>query len=541
MSFEPTTIEHLGIKMYSKLPMAISELIANSYDADADVVKVKLYENKDEKKIIVEDDGFGMSFNDVNEYFLRIGRNRRKSGELTTPKGRVVTGKKGLGKLAFFGIGKTIQIETIKENSTEKVKFILDWDELIGTYNKEYEPKFFIDSTDKNKKGTTITLSNLKRKTSFDINSLAKSISNLFIFFNDKFKILITLNDNYQIEVNEKMKYENISVEFEWDYQDLVKALEFEYESKELIKGKIFSSEKPLQPGLRGITLYANGRLVNAPEFFGASESSHAYSYLTGWLEVDYLDNLEEDVISTNRQSLNWDIVKVEQLREYLRHLMLFLERDWRKKRKEKREQDIKQKTDVNITEWFEKVPKPILDRLEPIVTSIVDNSELPVREQTISIKNLHQLIPEYPYFHWRHLHSTIKEAAEKDYKNKDYYRAFIEAMKRYINLVRAKSGSQQSNDSALMSDVFGVSRVLSVTKKYKKPDGMEFSISTKENIEDGQKFLSMGLIRGGRNPVSHEEIQDLRESDLFSEKDCLDALSLLSHLMKRLENAESS
>ncbi len=47
-----------------------------------------------------------------------------------------------------------------------------------------------------------------------------------------------------------------------------------------------------------------------------------------------------------------------------------------------------------------------------------------------------------------------------------------------------------------------------------------------------------MGIVAGGRNPVSHEEIKDLRDSDLFSEKDCLDGLSLLSHLMKRLENA---
>ena len=35
MSFDPHTIEHLGVKMYSVLPNAIAELIANAYDADA--------------------------------------------------------------------------------------------------------------------------------------------------------------------------------------------------------------------------------------------------------------------------------------------------------------------------------------------------------------------------------------------------------------------------------------------------------------------------------------------------------------------------
>ena len=45
-------------------------------------------------------------------------------------------------------------------------------------------------------------------------------------------------------------------------------------------------TKKPLKPGLRGISLFANGRLVNAAEFFGVSESSHAFSYFTGWLDV---------------------------------------------------------------------------------------------------------------------------------------------------------------------------------------------------------------------------------------------------------------
>ena len=35
MSFDPQTIEHLGVKMYSQIPNAVAELIANSYDADA--------------------------------------------------------------------------------------------------------------------------------------------------------------------------------------------------------------------------------------------------------------------------------------------------------------------------------------------------------------------------------------------------------------------------------------------------------------------------------------------------------------------------
>ena len=41
------------------------------------------------------------------------------------------------------------------------------------------------------------------------------------------------------------------------------------------------------------------------------------------------------------------------------------------------------------------------------------------------------------------------------------------------------------------------------------------------------------------RNPLAHEEIKDLKNSSLFTEKDCLDALGLLSHLQRRLEESE--
>ena len=74
MSFDPHTIEHLGIKMYSVLPNAIAELIANAYDAEAHIVYIKLYDIQNDKRIVVTDDGIGMSFDEINNNFLRIGR-----------------------------------------------------------------------------------------------------------------------------------------------------------------------------------------------------------------------------------------------------------------------------------------------------------------------------------------------------------------------------------------------------------------------------------------------------------------------------------
>lgn len=96
MTFMPSTIEHLGARLYSTIPPIIAELVANSLDADAHTIRIRL-EDMDEKRVIVSDDGIGMSFDDINNKFLRIGRNRRldrHAGGDVSPSGRRVIGKR---------------------------------------------------------------------------------------------------------------------------------------------------------------------------------------------------------------------------------------------------------------------------------------------------------------------------------------------------------------------------------------------------------------------------------------------------------------
>ncbi len=537
MSFDPKTIEHLGIKMYSHLPNAIAELIANAYDACATEVLIHLIDKEDEKKIIIMDNGEGMRFEEINEKFLVIGRNRRKEGEIITVCGRMATGKKGLGKLAFFGIGETIVIETCKKG--EKTKFILDWQELINTTGVPYKPKYEITECNKFEKGTKITLLKLKRKSKFNLESLIKGIAGLFNFLDD-FNVFIQLNDNKKILIDNKLKYNDIDMEFEWIFPKWLKTknlCDYEYNSR--IKGKIITSKYPLKPGLRGITLFANGRLVNKAEFFANSESSHFFSYVTGWLDIDFIDEWEEDVISTNRQSLDWENNKIQKLRDFLSIVINEIHKEWREQRKEKKHKNFKNKTKIDFKEWYSKTPFKIKEKLEPVIEKIIEESELGEKETGEIIKNLHELLPEYTYYHYRFIHPEIAEISKKFYEQKNYYGAVLEAIKRYINKVSEKSLKYDIPELQLVSSVFGKKGVLKTVQKYKRLNGNDFRLTTKENIEEGQKFLSMGIIKGVRHPVAHEEITDLRESGMFTEKDCLDILSLVSHLMRRLDDVE--
>lgn len=536
MSFDPHTIEHLGIKMYSVLPNAIAELVANAYDAEAQNVHIKLYDKNGNKKILVIDDGVGMSFDEINNKFLRIGRKRRNDDNGMSPNGlRKVTGRKGLGKLAFFGIGDTIKIQTFKDGQC--VDFTLNWQELTNTRDSAYKPQFKISTCDKRQHGTIIELCDLKRKSDFDKEGLAISLSKLFNLFDNTFKVDISYNDDEALLIDDKLKYNNIPTEISWDIPN--SDINNEYLYKHNVIGKIIASEKPLKPGLRGITLFAHGRLVNAPEFFGVGESSHGYSYLTGWLDVDFIDEQEEDVISTDRQSLSWDLPITSELQVNLRQLVSAIERDWRNKRKAKRKERISNKVNINIQDWYDKLPNNVQPNIESIVNTVVEHSELSNEKQNEVVSLLHTIVPEYANYHWRHIHKTVQEASYSGYTQSDFYRAVEEAIKRYEKNVQTKSGKTLDGQS-LMSNVFGREKEkLSVTLRYKRNNGDEFSDTTKANIEDGQRFLSMGIMAGVRNPLAHEEIADLKESDLFTEKDCLDMLSLLSHLFRRLDDAE--
>ena len=166
LRFDPRTIEHLGIKMYSQLPYALAELVANAYDAGADNVLIKLYDNDpNNKRIVIIDDGDGMSYDEVGEKFLVIGRKRRDTDEeRINSKGRRITGKKGVGKLALFGIGKTIKIETTCFGEPQRTSFLMNWDDILSEMSGTYYPQSErIDKDNIFEKGTTITLFNLSR------------------------------------------------------------------------------------------------------------------------------------------------------------------------------------------------------------------------------------------------------------------------------------------------------------------------------------------------------------------------------------------
>ena len=75
----PRILEHLGVSAYTSLKKCLAELCSNCYDADSENIIISLPESfEKEKQIIIEDDGIGMTPEDIRDKYLFIGYNRRK-------------------------------------------------------------------------------------------------------------------------------------------------------------------------------------------------------------------------------------------------------------------------------------------------------------------------------------------------------------------------------------------------------------------------------------------------------------------------------
>ena len=417
MRFDPNVITHLGIQMYSTLPPVISELVSNAYDADATRVVVRLNDNLEEKSIVIEDDGHGMSFNEINEKFLIIGRNRRKSeGEKSRSGKRFVVGKKGIGKLAFFGIANTIEISTIQ--NYRKTTFILDWEEIQSQKNTQepYHPKIIEDQVKVSKQsGTEIKLMKIKRKTGFQARNLATSLAKSFQIFDEPdFKTEIFHNNEAEpIVVNNDLRYEGFDKFIEWNSPWSEISFNQDEENKyknylEKIKGSLIASKEQTVPEkMRGVALFSRGKLVNEYSFYGLGATSFGYSYITGCLDVGFIEDFSEDVISTNRRSFNWETDETKFLEEVLQFLIKKFYNFHKTKKENDKKKKVEETTGICLDKWYENLPRHERRLAKKIMDQIIHAEGLEPKKAINLIKYVQD---SYQFTSFKELAEEISE-----------------------------------------------------------------------------------------------------------------------------------
>ncbi len=113
--------------------VAVFELVKNSFDARATEVKITFEDiySKD-AKIIIQDNGKGMDYEDLTEKWLFLGYSAKRDGTEDyrdkIKSGRVYAGAKGVGRFSCDRLGKYLNLITISEHPKSKIENIfVDW------------------------------------------------------------------------------------------------------------------------------------------------------------------------------------------------------------------------------------------------------------------------------------------------------------------------------------------------------------------------------------------------------------------------------
>ena len=117
----------IGRDLIRNVHSALLELVKNAYDADASWVKIQIGANQAKKsvKIVVIDDGHGMTMDTVINKWM-VPATDDKKGRKRSPKGRIMQGRKGVGRFASAVLGNDLFLETI--NAGYKSSVYLEWD-----------------------------------------------------------------------------------------------------------------------------------------------------------------------------------------------------------------------------------------------------------------------------------------------------------------------------------------------------------------------------------------------------------------------------
>jgi len=420
MEFSNRVIEHLGIKLYQNKPTnVVAEFLSNSWDADATEVHIDLNAGGvgGSPVIVISDNGRGMTRDELTDEFLIIGRNRRTDPSVRTPGGRLPMGRKGIGKLAGFGIAQTVDIVScpnalLRDGQVGSdprfywLRFSLY--ELVAKSNagfaSAYEPDVVADgvslaefksilaqtkdrevyshllkSAEAGTGGVCVHLSNTTLKKAMNTESLLQAMGRRFTVSMLKPDFIVKINKKTITPAEALPPLHDFGFgDWKNPIEEIIKINGVDRKIRYWIKfvnlqGSDWSIENA------GVGVYAHGKIAqDRPFFFGSKGKEILSRYLYGVIEADWLDELPNDVVSTDRRSIDWDTDDTIRFQEwgYIK-ISSWLEeyRKWRaqqpKKEIIKRIRDVSPKTTLTGTE-----EEALAELLSEILPSLADDEE---------------------------------------------------------------------------------------------------------------------------------------------------------------------
>lgn len=121
-SVDSNLLFELGERLVTRPSIALSELIKNAYDADATKATV-IFDHVDKPGgvMIIEDDGHGMTFEEIENNWMRIATHEKREKPISRIYCRPVSGAKGVGRLAVRRLGTRLTLQSIAQRENDHV------------------------------------------------------------------------------------------------------------------------------------------------------------------------------------------------------------------------------------------------------------------------------------------------------------------------------------------------------------------------------------------------------------------------------------
>ncbi|MBN2580937.1 MAG: ATP-binding protein [Pirellulales bacterium] len=353
-------VKHLGVQMYAGRPVpAIAELISNAWDADATEVKIQIpldeaWDPTDSNHFIeVSDNGNGMTWDMVQNAYLIVGYDRRKKEKTDkSPGGRPLQGRKGVGKLAGFGIADTLEVQTVYKDADPSVKEkTLIWIKMDLSDLKKVEqgpapvdvvfagPISKAPKKSRTTKGTTVILRHLHERKARNADNFHHSMAQRFLLIGPKFHLRI----NGEELREEKIKLQWREPKHGWATDNVAGCGPVRYWI-----GFTENPRKQNEGELSGILIYTRGKISQEETFFeisGGVTGQHGLRYMVGMVKAEWLDagTDEQDHIATPRDSIAWESPEGTALKEWGQKMLRKCLSEWAKFRASLREKQIKE------------------------------------------------------------------------------------------------------------------------------------------------------------------------------------------------------
>lgn len=347
LRFSHNIIEHLGLKLYQNKPTnVLAELVSNSWDADATRVWVDLINTPEGTpvSISVADNGTGMDETTLTERYLVVGKPKRTPGkpdELSL-NGRYLMGRKGIGKLAPFGVARVIHLLTAKNGLLTWLRF--DYDKMLEASHEKtslstYAPDIYCREANFNEvplervledtsivekflkniaatgNGTLIFAHKLTLRRPIRPENIIESLGRRFTVTLARPDFVVMVNEIHVSEADVFPKWE-LRIPEETGYKETTVKTPLGEKTIRYWAGFVETASWPSEQA--GVGVYAHGKIAQDRPYFFEVKGNEVFSrYLYAVVEADWIDELPNDAISTDRTSIDWQDEAFDDLKKW--------------------------------------------------------------------------------------------------------------------------------------------------------------------------------------------------------------------------------